>query len=181
MKKISCLIILFVLVFSLKVFGGDGYYPVYDDRSAIDIEKDEHPSYRKWCEENFELGLYVYEAYKKIVFGIKYKPELPGIDYWQTPIETFKLKSGDCEDVMFAFIDGLALSQKNAGIVWGWVIDKRTGSGKSTLTLALLRIIEPFRQSASNTTIDGVDINKLGLHHLRKNIAIKESTSVIRE
>ncbi|CAJ0583799.1 unnamed protein product, partial [Mesorhabditis spiculigera] len=45
----------------------------------------------------------------------------------------------------------------------------RTGAGKSSITLALFRMIEP---ADGQIIIDGVDINKLGLHDLRSNITI---------
>lgn len=45
----------------------------------------------------------------------------------------------------------------------------RTGAGKSSLTLALLRVIEA---SEGSITIDGVDISKIGLHDLRSRISI---------
>ena len=45
----------------------------------------------------------------------------------------------------------------------------RTGAGKSSLTLALFRIIEP---SSGSIKIDGVDVSKLGLHNLRSRITI---------
>ncbi len=58
----------------------------------------------------------------------------------------------------------------------------RTGSGKSTLTLGLLRIMEPVDPSAGNApeaspckgtiTIDGQDVGEIGLHILRRTIAI---------
>jgi ABC-type multidrug transport system fused ATPase/permease subunit len=45
----------------------------------------------------------------------------------------------------------------------------RTGAGKSSLTLALFRILE----SAEGTvTVDGEDIGKLGLFDLRSKITI---------
>jgi len=45
----------------------------------------------------------------------------------------------------------------------------RTGSGKSTLFLSLLRILEP---SQGTIYIDDVDICKLGMDDLRKKITI---------
>ena len=45
----------------------------------------------------------------------------------------------------------------------------RTGAGKSSLTLALFRIIE---SCGGKITIDGVNIGDLGLHELRKNLSI---------
>ena len=45
----------------------------------------------------------------------------------------------------------------------------RTGSGKSTITLCLFRILEAF---SGNIYIDGVDISRVGLNKLRESITI---------
>ena len=45
----------------------------------------------------------------------------------------------------------------------------RTGAGKSSLTLALFRIIEA---AGGSIVIDDVDISKLGLHDVRSRITI---------
>lgn len=45
----------------------------------------------------------------------------------------------------------------------------RTGAGKSSLMLALFRIVE---LSEGNIRVDGVDISKIGLHDLRRRISI---------
>ena len=54
----------------------------------------------------------------------------------------------------------------------------RTGAGKSTLTLALFRILE---RAGGRIMVDGVDIAKIGLQDLRSRLTIipqvREKTS----
>ena len=51
----------------------------------------------------------------------------------------------------------------------------RTGSGKSTLTLGLLRILEMTENddgTMGHIELDGEDVSEVGLHHLRHNVTI---------
>lgn len=45
----------------------------------------------------------------------------------------------------------------------------RTGAGKSSLALALFRVVEP---ASGSIYIDGVDVTEVGLHDLRSKITI---------
>ena len=116
-KFISVFIIIIFFVFLNPVYGND--------------------KYKKWCVETFDYGEYIYEGYKAVAF-LKFVSEPPNTDFWQTPTETFKKQEGDCEDAAFLFLDSLAMSQKNAGIVWGWVMDKQTGVSKAHVWCELI-------------------------------------------
>ena len=66
-------------------------------------------------------------------------------------------------DLVLKGIDADIAGGEKIGIVG------RTGAGKSSLTLALFRIIEAV---AGNITLDGVRIGDIGLHDLRSRITI---------
>ncbi len=102
------------------------YKPVLDECPDLEYVEDHHENflYKKWCEETFTNGNHIYEGYKDIAFNIKYAPETPRADNWQTPLETTRLRKGDCEDSVFLFFSHLPPTLENAEIVWGWVIDK---------------------------------------------------------
>lgn len=52
----------------------------------------------------------------------------------------------------------------------------RTGAGKSSLTLALFRVLEP---ASGKIIIDGIDIRDIGLHDLRHRLTIIPQDSVL--
>ena len=110
-----------------------GYKPVLDECPDLEDGKIflDNTLYKEWCESTFKHGSLIYGAYKDIAFNIKYTPESAKTDFWQTPFETTKSKNGDCEDAVFLFFSHLLPNQENAEIVWGWVIDRRTGVAKA--------------------------------------------------
>ncbi|MCP4252294.1 MAG: hypothetical protein GY775_02600 [Candidatus Scalindua sp.] len=112
--------------FSADNFSRPVYKPVPDECPYPDSNEQrlDNFMYKDWCEETFHNGESIYEAYKDIAFNMEYTPEQPKTDNWQTPYETRKSKEGDCEDAVFLFESHLASMQKNAKIIWGWVIDK---------------------------------------------------------
>ncbi|KAJ1988801.1 hypothetical protein EDC05_005092 [Coemansia umbellata] len=63
-------------------------------------------------------------------------------------------------------LHGISLSVKHGEKVG---VVGRTGAGKSTLSLALLRFVEA---SSGRIMLDGVDISKIGLEDLRRNVTI---------
>ena len=117
-----------------------GYKPVPDTCPYIEDEGilNDNFLYKEWCEKTFDNGSYIYEAYKNIAFNIEYTPEPSKTDFWQTPLETFKLKKGDCEDAVFHFFSQLLPNQRNAEITWGWVINKHDTVGKAHVWYQLI-------------------------------------------
>jgi hypothetical protein len=121
-------------------FSNIGYRPVSDTCPIVVQEghayrqagkHNDNFLYKEWCEETFVNGNYIYDAYKDIAFSIEYTPEVSETDFWQTPVETTRLKKGDCEDAVFLFFSQLPADQKNAEIVWGWIINKRSTIGRA--------------------------------------------------
>ncbi|MFQ5963013.1 MAG: hypothetical protein ACE5KZ_01850 [Candidatus Scalinduaceae bacterium] len=117
-----------------------GYKPVMDECPYPEDKGKLYDNflYKKWCEDTFENGDYIYEAYKDIAFDIKYTPEPAKTDFWQTPLETVRLKKGDCEDAVFLFFSQMPSNLKNAEIVWGWVIDKQSKVGRAHVWYQLM-------------------------------------------
>lgn len=92
---------------------------------------------------------------------VKVNPEWPqeGI----VEFINFQVRYREGLDLVLRGINFTAKSQEKVGIVG------RTGAGKSSLTLALFRIIE---SAGGKIVIDGIDISEIGLHSLRSRLTI---------
>ncbi|KAG0431063.1 hypothetical protein HPB47_022134, partial [Ixodes persulcatus] len=75
----------------------------------------------------------------------------------------YSVSYGDDADPVLRHVNFQAQGGQKIGIVG------RTGAGKSTLALALFRIIEP---KTGSIVVDNVDITKIGLHDLRQKMTI---------
>ncbi len=104
-----------------------GRYPVSSkgencDRANLS-ELPHNPKYKMWCQKKFQNGSMLYDAYRQIAFNIKYTPEPPRTDLWQTPFETMQSHTGDCEDAILLFHHLLPHYGYNGEIIWGVVTD----------------------------------------------------------
>lgn len=96
-----------------------------------------------------------------VVENVKVSPDWP--ENGQVIFNNLKVRYREGLDLVLKGISFTVEGGEKVGIVG------RTGAGKSSLTLALFRIIE----SAGGTiTIDGQDISTLGLHALRSRLTI---------
>ncbi len=131
-KRSIITIILLTFFFSTLAYA-QAYKPVLDTRSYIEDggELNDNFQYKKWCEETFDNGKHIYEAYKNITFNIKNTTEPNNTDLFLTSLEIANLKRSDGEDVVSHFFSQLPPNQKNAEIVWGWVIDKQSAVGRA--------------------------------------------------
>nr|CAD7413218.1 unnamed protein product [Timema poppensis] len=94
-------------------------------------------------------------------------PKHPVSKDWPTEgkveFKNYQVRYREGLDLVLKGIDVTIKGGEKVGIVG------RTGAGKSSLTLALFRIIEP---AGGSILIDDVDISQLGLHALRSRITI---------
>ncbi len=172
-------------VFLAKMMGhSDNYYaeniskpwckPVQDECPYPDNSGSlcDNTLYKVWCEETFDDGLYIYDAYRDIAFNIEYTPEQARTDIWKTPFETNRSQKGDCEDAVFLFSSHLPSKQENAMIIWGWVIDKSSRVAKAHVWHQLIDktgqqyIVEGFSRDWSGI----IPIEVAGKTELRKPI-----------
>ena len=93
--------------------------------------------------------------------SIKPKPEWP--QEGQVTFENYAMRYRPGLDLVVQDINCSITGGEKVGIVG------RTGAGKSSLTVALFRLVEP---AAGSILIDGLDITKMGLHDLRKKLTI---------
>jgi len=93
----------------------------------------------------------------------KSKPPSTWPDNGEVDFKNFKVRYRPGLDLVLKGITCAIHPMEKVGIAG------RTGAGKSSLTLALFRLIEP---ADGQIVIDGVDITKIGLHELRRKITI---------
>jgi ABC-type multidrug transport system fused ATPase/permease subunit len=86
--------------------------------------------------------------------------------------ENFNVKYRNDTEIVLKNINFCLKSGEHLGVVG------RTGSGKSTISLCLFRILEAY---SGKIYIDGVDISKVGLQKLRESITIIPQDSTLMD
>lgn len=122
--------------------------------------------------QTVEVETNIVSAERAIEYG-KLKSEAPAETSIKAPAAWPTSGAVEFKDYSTRYREGLPLilnkiniqikSHEKIGIVG------RTGAGKSSLTLALFRVIEA---AEGHIAIDGIDTSKLGLHDLRSKLAI---------
>ncbi|KAJ7123089.1 multidrug resistance-associated ABC transporter [Mycena epipterygia] len=139
--------------------------------SALNFSDSVHWACRAWT--GLELDL---NAVERIIEYLDLPQEPPAIieshrppAYWPSSSENSSLVI--VEDLAVKYAPELPLVLQNvsfelkAGERVGLV--GRTGGGKSTLAMSLLRFVDP---SSGRIMVDGIDISKIGIHDLRSRI-----------
>eukprot|EP01017_Pseudomicrothorax_dubius_P027420 TRINITY_DN3158_c0_g2_i1.p2 TRINITY_DN3158_c0_g2~~TRINITY_DN3158_c0_g2_i1.p2 ORF type:complete len:158 (+),score=21.83 TRINITY_DN3158_c0_g2_i1:668-1141(+) len=113
-------------------------------------------------------------SFERCVFFTGVKPEQPLSDEDNRPppnwpsqgsIQFENYSTKDRKGIRYVLKDiSLGVNPKEKIGVVG-----RTGAGKSSIILSLLRILKPYQ---GRILIDDVDITKIGLYHLRKALTI---------
>ena len=83
--------------------------------------------------------------------------------YGSVQFKQYAMRYREGLDLVLKSVDANIKGGEKIGIVG------RTGAGKSSLTVALFRLVEPANGSI---IIDGIDISKIGLHELRTKLTI---------
>ncbi|KAI9506406.1 P-loop containing nucleoside triphosphate hydrolase protein [Coemansia spiralis] len=120
---------------------------------------------------NIELNMNAVERVKQYL-SIKQEAALASEPECKPPASWPTKGDVQIEDLVAEYVPGvpvlhgISLSVKHGEKVG---VVGRTGAGKSTLSLALLRFVEA---SSGRIMLDGVDISKIGLEDLRRNVTI---------
>ena len=83
--------------------------------------------------------------------------------YGSIQFKQYSMRYREGLDLVLKSVDANIKGGEKIGIVG------RTGSGKSSLTVALFRLVE---SASGSIIIDGIDISKIGLHELRTKLTI---------
>ncbi|XP_023932340.1 canalicular multispecific organic anion transporter 2 [Lingula anatina] len=172
METCGCFVILFAAIFAVlatgsgSITGGDAGMSI-----SLSLNVTQMLNYLVSASCDFEIQVVAIERIKEYS---AVEVEAPwDIDHRRPPPEWPQKGEVQFDQYSVRYRPGLDLVLKNVtfqvqpgekvGIVG------RTGAGKSSLTLALFRIIE---SAAGNITIDGIKIADIGLHQLRSKITI---------